>query len=222
MALCTNSTSLLDLAFAINAVYAVVLAQVSETRSKVADVVVAHFKAVEPSFAVAPEDRTYLEAWVSKAFKGLGLAMRARYVPIALSLGIMIMAAGTLYQTAVWGEKCKIGDGMLAWLTILALFVAPATYFAFGSFLAYLIRAVATRSFPSQEKTKASIDLYRLGLATRRVCDDAQVSIDAADRQMAEFAARDLREMASRLAHPVRTITDWGRNRWLDYRLRKL
>lgn len=221
MALCSNSTSLLSLAFGLNAVYAALATQVTGMRVQLAGITVAHFKAVDPAFEVAPGERAVMESWVSRTYKGYKLAVWLRLFPLVLSISLMLISAGTLYQNAIW-DKCYIDDKTLGVLVAVALFVAPATYFSFSVLLTYIVRAIETKAFKNKEATVALIDIYRLCLNAHADLEDARAMIWKAEQMQAEMHMREFRDLLSNWVHPVRTVSEWHRTYRVNRMVKKL
>lgn len=222
MALCTNSTSLFELAFGVNAVYAALSTQLSDTKTRLADVALANFQQIDPSFVVPLNERAVLEDWISKSLGGFKLAHRLRLIPQLLSLALGAIAAITLVQTALWGDKCSINDTGLIVFSTVSLLVAPALYHSFNALLIHLTRAVTASSFTSHEKTKHSLEMYRLCLDAKKTLDETQVLIRKFEKHQAEIAMRDLRSTMSRALHPVRTLRKALQERRVDRMVKSL
>lgn len=217
MALCSNSTSLLSLAFGLNAVYAALATHVASMRTQLAEITVAHFKAVDPSFAVTPGERAFLESWVSRTFNGYKVAVWLRLAPLLLSISLMGASAGTLYQNAIW-DKCFIEDTTLARFIVLALFVAPAGYFGFGVLLTRMVKIIEAKAFKNNAVTLINIDIYRSCLKAHNELEDIRDGLRNIEKGQAEIYMSEFRESLSKVIHPLRTISEWVG----DYRVRRL
>ncbi|MDD2800779.1 MAG: hypothetical protein PHE96_04910 [Methylococcales bacterium] len=73
--------------------------------------------------------------------------------------------------------------------------------FGVNALLIHRTRAVTASSFTSHEKTKHSLEMYRLCLAAKKTLDETQVLIRKFEKHQ-----RDLRSTMSRALHPVRTL----------------
>lgn len=213
MALCSNSTSLFELAFGVNAVYAALSTRLADTRTQLADVALKNFQLVDPHFVVPLNERAILEDWISRAFSGYQLAYRLRLIPQLLSLALCAIAIFALLQTARLGDKCEVKDTQLIWFSAVALLIAPVLYHLYNALLAYLVAAVTARTFQDKGKTNASLQLYRLCVDARHTINQSKEIMESYERLQGQNAVRELRELLSKFAHPIRTWRKYWQRR---------
>lgn len=94
--------------------------------------------------------------------------------------------------------------------------------FGVNALLIHRTRAVTASSFTSHEKTKHSLEMYRLCLDAKKTLDETQVLIRKFEKHQAEIALRDLRSTMSRALHPVRTLRKALQERRVDPMVKSL
>lgn len=218
MALCNNSASLLELAFGVNAVLAVLSSQVSATKSRLTDMVIKQFQEVDSTFELSASERPTLENWVSLTFKGFKFIKIVSLAPQILALALILISIGTLYQAAIWGDKCFIEDTTLAWITLISLFVAPILYYLFPKIIEVVERKVSTKSFVLKTNTGALLAFYRLSLKTKEQIKQNTVILDELDQQEAERLIKKFLRTPYHILHPLR----WGKKRIQTWRVNRL
>lgn len=200
--------------------FAVLSGQVSNSQSSITNVVATEFKKIDATWSLDADERQHLENWVSRTFKGVRILKRVYLVPQLLAVSIVASAGGTLYQAAIWGEKCVIGDATLAWFSLVSLLVAPAVYLGFRRFIGFVEQIIAAKAFLNKQATAHLFESYRLSCKAREMLSDMDVISRQLDEQAIAAAARKVRDAISRVLHPIVRYRTWKRKR-LTNKLRR-
>lgn len=132
-----SASTIFQLAFAINAIFPVVISDVERLREKAADSLLQKLKEVRPAFKLSERDRLEFIDFVCRSTGGLRRLPTIARLPVYLSVlncGASLMA---LYWSAI-EPGYGIPRAGLFCFTIITLVIAPLLYFAHSRFLNWL------------------------------------------------------------------------------------
>lgn len=206
MALCSNSTSILEIAFGVNAVFGVMLSRVTTLKKDLADVAIAAFQRIDSDFDPKNEERDYFEKWIGGSLQAFRLAKFVSWIPTSLSFLFMTVSVGTLYQLALWGEKCAIPDARLAWMSIVFIFFAPVIYALHERFHSHLILVVSRQTFTNLDVDAADFELYKICWKSHCDMKDLGVLLKQIELREAKRNMDKLRKRLEDIRHPFQFI----------------
>lgn len=203
----SNTATIFQLAFGLNAVCAILINRYLAQRSKVISAYVDRIKVLKPEFSIDGKEES-LKRVMAKAMPGYRLLKKFFVFCISLAALSLVTSFLFLLAAAIRPDN-EVSDSIFALLAFILVITNPAIYYIFFVLLDMLLEGVNKR----MEINLASVESLELFLGDEELL--AEVETLLLNTRMESLAQKFFRWKAkflnalNKLLHPIETFETW-------------